>query len=453
MKESQSLKAKRTVFRLNKQILLLAMPLILSNITIPLLGITNTYISGHLNSEVLMAAIALGGTIFDFLYWPFGFFRMGTVALVAQAYGASDHRRILNVIFHTLVLALVMGIGIVLLQPLILKLVFKVYHHHSEVNNFTSHYISIRILGAPAVFLNLALIGSFIGLQDTKSPLILSMTVNIIAIILSLLLSFKFNLSLNGIALGDVIGQYAGMIVGLWRMFNRLHHIKYHQSFYWQLKWTIFKKLLVINKDIFLRTCCLISAFSFFTLQSYQLGPLYLAANAIILHFMMLMGNAQDGFANVAESLIGESVGKLDYQSATQVTFDAGIWVMIIALVCSVSYFLFGQQFLNTMTDISSIRELANHYQIFGILIPLVTVWCFFFDGVFIGSAKFSIMRNTMLLSFLGYIAVWWLFQSYDNWGLWIAMMSFFIFRGLTMGIYFWIRHAKRCFFFSPSLA
>jgi MATE family multidrug resistance protein len=259
--------------KLNFGIAKLAAPLIMSNLTVPILGFTNTYIAGHLHNQDNVAAIGLGAMVFNLLFWAFAFLRMGTTGLVAQAYGEGGAKNTWQTIGHSLILSLGIGVLIILLKNPIGELLFSLIHGDAAVKAAAEQYYSLRIFAAPATLTNYVLIGAFIGLQNVRTPLIIMLTVNGLAIILGLELSFTYHLSMKGIAIADIIAQYAGALVGMGFLFRRLRGSIQLRT--WQFNYTFFQKIILINSDIFLRTLFLICAFSFFTLQSLKLGPAY----------------------------------------------------------------------------------------------------------------------------------------------------------------------------------
>lgn len=430
---------------LNFNIAKLAAPLILSNLTVPLLGLTNTYIAGHLHNESNVAAIGLGAMVFNLLFWAFAFLRMGTTGLVAQAYGEGGSKNTWQTISHSLILSLGIGLFIVLFKDPIGNFIFGLISGDASVKTAAEQYYAWRILAAPATLTNYVLIGAFIGLQNVRAPLIIMLTVNGLAIILGLEFSFTYHLSIKGIALADVIAQYTGTLVGIGLLLWHLRGLIKLRG--WQFNYFFFQKLSLINSDIFLRTLFLICAFSFFTLQSLKLGPIYLAANTILMSFMTFTSFAQDGFANVAEVLVGKNVGCGDYNASNQAIFDAGRWAIIVGIAFALIYLVFGHLIINAMTTFTEVRQIAKNQLIFIVLLPLISVGSFFLDGVFIGATKFKEMRNTMFVAFAGFLTVWWLLHKFGNLGLWVALLSFFAFRGLFMGTFFWLTHRKNIFY------
>lgn len=436
--------------RLNFSVAKLAVPLILSNLTVPLLGFTNTYIAGHLPETYNVAAIGLGSMVFNLLFWAFAFLRMGTTGLVAQAYGEGGSKNTWQTISHSILLGLLVGIALILLKNPLGHLIFGLIDGDSAVKAAAQQYYSLRILAAPATLINYVLIGAFIGLQNMMVPLLIMITVNGLAILLGVELSFGLHMSINGIAIADIIAQYTGTFVGSILLFKRLGSAVNFRD--WTFNFSFFRKLSLVNSDIFLRTLFLIGSFSFFTLQSLKLGPKYLAANTILMFFMTLTSFAQDGFANVAETLVGKNVGRRDYDASARAMFDAGNWAIIIAVIFSLIYLTFGHSIINVMTTLPEVRAVANQQLMLVVLLPLISVGCFFFDGVFIGATKFREMRNTMFAAFACYLFTWWILHPFANVGLWIALLSFFAFRGIFMGTLFLLTHRRKVFFFPTRL-
>lgn len=432
--------------KLNFGIAKLAAPLILSNLTVPLLGFTNICIAGHLHHHATVAAIGLGVMVFNLLFLGFAFLRMGTTGLVAQAYGKGGEENTWQTIAHSLILSLIIGILIILLKNPIGHLLFGLIHGDSAVKAAALQYYSLRVFAAPATLMNYVLVGAFIGLQMVRMPLLLMLIVNGLAVILGLELSMVYHLSIRGIAIADIIAQYTGALVGIVYLYKRLSGAIHLHN--WRFNIDFFRKITFINSNIFLRTLFLISTYSFFTLQSLKLGPVYLAANTVLMSFMTLTSFAQDGFANVAEVLVGKNVGRGDYAASNQAIFDAGRWALVIGITFSIIYLIFGRQLINVMTSFPEVRQIAKHQLIFIIFLPLISMASFFLDGVFIGATKFREMRNTMFFSFSGFLIVWWSLHSFGNIGLWIALLSFFVFRGLSMGGFFWLTHRKNGFYF-----
>ena len=419
----------------NKKVGLLALPLILSNLTIPLLGLSNTAIAGHLNHSYYLAAIGLGTMIFNTLYGCLNFFKLSPTGLIAQAFGANRTEDIKKIYINSIYLCLIVSCLLIVLQTPIEHFIFSFIGGSHTIQFYTQIYFFIRIWAAPAVILNYILMGSLIGLQDTVSPLLMALITNLLAIVLAVVLVFKFNLSIAGIAWADVIAQYAGALVGIYLFHKRLHspmtrkHLKFD--------WDRIKHLFAVNTNIFIRTLFLTLGYAFFTIQSTYLGVYILAANTILLNFQMLLSYGLDGFANAAETLVGHAIGRGKRDLFIQAVIDTGKWSLLIAIGYSLVYLCSSTYIIDLLTSLTVIRTQTYQYIIFIILSPLLTVWCFWMDGVYIGGTQFKTMRNSMLISFIGYLLVWYLLKPFNNDGLWMSFLAFFVFRAITLGIRF----------------
>ncbi|OZG73270.1 MATE family efflux transporter [Hahella sp. CCB-MM4] len=429
---------------LHRRLWALAWPLILSNITVPLLGLVDTAVLGHLDSPLYLGAVALGANLFTFIFWAFGFLRMGTTGLSAQAWGAGDDDRL----YRTLIQACVIGLGIGLLlfanQWWILPVGLKLMQTSAELWPQAEVYAGIRIYSAPAILIQYAITGWLIGNQKTRAALFLAVSTNIVNIVLDLFLVMGLGMRADGVALATTVAEYYSAIVGLWLCCgNRYGYVMQIMTApeLWRLD--AFIRLLKFNADLFLRTILLLFTFAFFVAQGAQLGTDILAANAVLLTFLMLTSNALDGFANGAEALCGEAVGKGRLDQFKDAVRISGIWSLITAGTVSICFWLFGDWIINLLTDIESVRERALTYIVWMIALPLVGVWSYLYDGIFVGATKAKEMRNTIVLSvFFVFFPCWWLTQSFQNHGLWFSMTTFLGARGLIQWCYY--RHITR---------
>lgn len=412
----------------------MALPLILSNITTPLLGLSNTTIAGHLSNSDYLAAIGLGAMIFNFIYWGLGFFRMSSTGLIARAYGAKNFNEINNTLLHSISLAIIIGLGLILLQYPLYKLMLFFIHPNIEVSNLLKTYYLIRIWGAPAVLVNFVLVGTMVAIQKPHGPLLLLFVTNLFAILFSVILVFIFNLNIRGIAIADIVAQYIGLGIGMIVLSQCYNLRELLQNT--QISILKFKKLLHANRDIFVRTLGIIIAFSLFTIWSSKISPLVLAVNTLLLNFFQIMANTLGGFDNVAEALAGEAIGKDQLNLFKKTILDVGIWVLLVSLLFTAIYFLWGQNIINFMSNIKSIRDHAYHYLPYVTLLPIICFMSFLFDGLAIGANLFKEMRNSMLLTLLLFFLVWISLKDYGNVGLWLTFYSFFIFRAIFLGWY-----------------
>lgn len=412
--------------------------MILSNISTPLLGLVDTAVLGHLDSELFLAAVALGGLIFSFIFWGFGFLRMGTTGLTAYAFGDDNKREINAVLGRGLMLAMIISGMLMLAQPLIATVSFKLLQSDVIIEQFALQYFEIRLLSAPATLGSYVLMGWFLGQQNVKVPLFIVVISNGINIALDLLFVYHLNMQVEGVALATVIAEYLGLMLGLVIALRMAR--KNAKAWLWADLVNIqkIKAMMLINSHVFVRTWCLIFAFAFFTTQAAKMGAVVLAANTVLLNFQAFMAYALDGFAHAAEALVGKAVGAKDKIMLKQVILTAGIWSAVIAVLFSVVYFYLGQAIINALTNLQQVREQALLYLPWLMIMPMVSFICYLLDGVFIGAMLSRQMRNTMLFSlFCVFLPVWYYSQQLGNTGLWLAMAMFMLARSLSMMIVF----------------
>jgi len=425
-----------TAALIHKDVWRLAGPMILSNLTIPLLGLVDTAVMGHLPETYYIGAVAIGGLIFSFIFWGFGFLRMGTTGLTAQAYGQNDADETRAIVGRVLIIALVFSSIVLLLQAPIKLAALTILEASHEVEFYAGEYFSIRIWGTPATLINYGLIGWFIGMQRVSGPLYILLIINITNIVLDLLFVIGFGMDVAGVALASVIAEYLGLIVGLYLLHKTLKLYPGHWQYDLILSVDKIKHLMMLNKDIFIRTLCLIFSFSFFTAQGAKHGDLILATNAVLMNLQTFMAYGLDGFAHAAEALVGRAVGRKSRREFHAAIKTTTVWSLGVALLFVTAYGLFGNWIVNLITDIDSIREMAKLYLPWLIIAPILSVWSYLLDGIFIGATRSTEMRNTMLIStFLFFLPAWWLLQPLGNHGLWAALMVFMVARGITMGV------------------
>ncbi len=418
----------------HRPVLRLAIPLILSNLSIPLLGLVDTAVVGHLEHAYYLGAVALGALIFSFIFWGFGFLRMGTTGLIAQAFGEENSPEIHTTLVRASLLALLCSLLILLLQYPIGQLAFYLLDASDEVEHYAHQYFTIRVWSAPATLLNYVLIGWMLGMQNVRGPLVMLLVTNFTNIVLDLWFVIGLGMTVDGVAIASVMAEYIGCAVGLVLTFKLLK--RHPARWQWQniLQRHKLRRLLTLNSNIMLRTLCLIFTLAFFTAQGAKMGDLILAANAILINFQTLMAYALDGFAHAAEALVGRAIGKRDRQALKSAIYTAALWSLGFALLFAAFYALAGQWLIRQLSDIEAVRAVANEYLIWSIFMPLVAVWGYLFDGIFIGATRAREMRNTMLFStLLIFFPAWWLLQPWGNHGLWAALMLFMAARGALM--------------------
>ncbi len=418
---------------LNRKIPKLAIPLMLSHVTVPLLGFVNTVIAGHFSKAYFLSVIGLGSMMFNFLYWGLGFFRMSVTGLIAQSHLNSPEKTI-DILRNSLLLALMAGLGLIFLEKPIFYFFNFFIHPEINITALLKQYYFIRIFGAPAVLLNYVIIGALIAIQKTRGPLIILTITNLLAILVSVICVYVFGLKVSGLALGDVVGQYIGLAVGCYILSLYINFTKILENLTVDSKKII--ALLHINKNIFIRTACLLIIFSFFTIWSGHISPLILAANTVLMNFFQIIVSTLGGFDNVAEALSGNAVGFKDKNKFLVCLYDVGVWSFICSVILTLCYLLFGRNILALMTDITTVYYTAGSYIYYVVALPLVAFPSFLLDGVAIGAHLFKEMRNSMILTLIGFFLIWYCLRSLDNSGLWLAFCGFFILRAIFLGFY-----------------
>ena len=416
----------------------IAGPMILANISVPLLGMVDTAVMGHLNAPSFLGAVAVGSLIFSFLFWGFGFLRMATTGLIAQAVGHSDpkhHQQ--QLLQRTLFLALFIASLLLLFQSPLSTLAFYAMGASDLVTHYGQQYFSIRIWSAPAILANYVILGCLIGLSATRSALILVLTINITNIALDLLFVIVFDMAVEGVALASVFAEYLGLVVS-YRLLktNRITLLPLKLTYSFQLDYEL-RRLLQLHGNIFIRTACLMFSFAFFMAQSAKQGDIVLAANAVLLHFITFMAFFLDGFANAIEVITGNAIGNNDrYQLKRGFAYTA-LWSCAIAILFSFGYYFWGAAIINLLTTIPSVITIANEYLLWLVVAPVIGVWSYLFDGLFIGATRSTEMRNTMVFSTLAcYLPAWYFLQGLGNHGLWLALIIFLASRAIVQACY-----------------
>ena len=429
--------------KLNHKIWQLAWPMIISNLSVPLLGLVDTAVLGHLDSASFLSAVAIGSSILAFIYWGFGFLRMGTTGAAAQAFGAEQHDQSRLIISQSLLLSLGLALVILFLSPWLLDLGLLLVSPPAGAEYLATEYMSLRILSAPAVLINYVIIGWLIGRQNTRWPLLITLFTNCLNIILDLLLIIGLGLNSEGAALATVIAEYCGCGLALlilqrqWRLMPGM--LNHHQL----TVWSDYRDLLITNSHLFIRTLVLLASFAFFTAKGAQQGESILAANTILIQLAMLTAFGLDGFAHAAEALTGDAVGKRQLSIFYQVCKGCAFWSICTAVIFTVAYNLIGHPIIHLMTSLEEVRVLAKQYLPWLTFLPLIAIWSYLLDGIFIGASRSKAMQYTMLISAgLVYLPSWYFTQSWGNHGLWFAFLAFNGARGITLG-YIFYRHYR----------
>jgi len=427
---------------MNKEILRLAIPNIISNISVPLLSTVDTALMGRM-SELHIGAVGLGAMIFNFVYWNFGFLRMGTTGITAQAFGKDNNSEMAQTLGRALLVAFILAALVLVLQFPLAELSYYLMNISDVQVGLVSEYFNIRIWAAPATLALYAIMGWFFGMQNAIFPLILTVFINVVNIICSVLLIKVWGMEVDGVAYGTLIAQYAGIALAIVLWFIKYGYLAKEMTFKAVSQIDKLKRFLTINRDIFIRTFCLTFAFGFFYSQSSSAGETMLAVNVILLQFLNWMSYGVDGFAFASESLVGKYTGakdKLNLNKSINVSF---LWGMGMAAMISLVYWIFGVELIGIFTDKPDLIQQTIPFLFWMIIFPIISTPCYIWDGIYIGLTASVAMRNTMILALVVYlISHYLLYNQFGNNGLWLALLIFMGARGLFQLIYYRIKLA-----------
>lgn len=426
------------MLQLQKRILHLAWPIMLSNITVPLLGLVDTAVLGHLSEVSYLGGVALGGQVVTLLLWSFGFLRMGTTSLSAHAAGMSQASNrhsssIERVLQNALLMALIISFPLMLFAFLTLEHIIAFMGGSEIIQVLAVEYASIRLAATPAILIQYVLIGWFIGRGETKVPLIMLIASNSLNAALDILFVYGYGFTSDGVAWATLCADYFAASLGLYWALRTVRQQPNRLPYRWPT-WHELTPLININHQLFVRTLCLLSVFAFFTAQGAQQGDLILAVNAIMLTLLLLISNALDGFAHAAESLVGQSLGANNVRQLRNSIWLTGTNALIIALIMVTGFAWQGDSLLGLLTDQPEVLAMAIEYSPWLIWLPLIGCSSYWLDGVFIGMQASAQMRNAMILAALViFLPVWFLTQELANHGLWLAFYAFLLARSLFM--------------------
>ncbi|MBL4817032.1 MAG: MATE family efflux transporter [Shewanella sp.] len=424
----------------NRQLLALALPMILSNITVPLLGLVDTAVVGHLSNAYYLGGVAVGSTIITLILWVLGFLRMATTGLVAQSYGAGDTQAQYKLLLQAGSLALILGLSAVLLQLPILNTALMLTDASLEVQRYTREYFEIRIWSTPFALLNLVLLGWLLGRQQPKAAMWQLIVANSANIGLDLLFVLGLGWGVQGAALASVIADMSGFLVALTMVYKQVQKTGGFDFFKLcnSLSLASYHKLLSLNADIFVRSLCLQIAFAFMTFQGASLGDNTVAANAVLLNLSLLISYALDGIAYYAEAEVGKAYGQKNNTKMREAVTLAWFWSAISAILFTLVLAFSGESIIKMLTSIEAVRAVADEYLFWIVLLPILSFGSYLFDGVYIGAAKGKVMRNSMIISTFGvFFPVWFFLQDNGNHALWAAMSCFMLARSITLTLHY----------------
>ena len=416
----------------------LAGPMIISNISVPLVGAVDTAVVGHLPGLHPIGAVALGALIFSFIYWGFGFLKMGVTGFVARACGADDQDAISGAMLRFILLGVVLGLMVIILGKPLVGLALYLVDGSAAVETLAAEYALIRVWGAPATLCIYAFTGIFVGLHRTHLALVLQLVLNFTNVALDLLFVPILELGAPGVAWATLIAEYSAAACGFFLLRKSL--LQAVDGLRWSDLFEVgaLQEMARVNGNIFVRTICLVFSFAFFTAQSAGHGELILAVNAVLLHFQTIMAYALDGFAHAVEAMGGSAYGARDRAGFKRAARLTTLWSAGMAALISVAYLLFGNAIVALFTDAAEIIETADRYLIWMVVSPIVSCWSYQLDGLFIGAGHAREMRNAMIVSTMGYLPLAIALQSlYGNHGLFLALTGFMILRAMTLYYYY----------------
>ena len=416
---------------MNRKILQLAIPSIVSNITVPLLGLVDVAIVGHLGSASYIGAIAVGGMLFNMIYWIFGFLRMGTSGMTAQVYGKRDLTEVVRTLLRAVGVGLLISLGLWILQSPILRGAFVLIDATEEVKRWASLYFNICIWGAPAILGLYGFAGWFIGMQNSRFPMFIAITQNIVNIAASLCFVFVLGMKVEGVALGTLIAQYAGLFMAfaLW--------LKYYGRLKAYIDWNglwggeEMRRFFSVNSDIFFRTLCLVAVTTFFTSTGARQGDVILAVNTLLMQLFTLFSYIMDGFAYAGEALAGRFIGAKNDVGLRRCIRLLFLWGIGLSLSFTILYAFLGRDFLGLLTNDTSVIEASGDYFYWVLAIPLCGFSAFLWDGIFIGGTATRQMLYSMLVASATFFIIYYLFyRSMGNHALWMAFLGYLSLRG-----------------------
>ena len=418
---------------MNKRILGLAVPSIISNITVPLLGLVDVSIVGHLGSATYIGAIAVGGMLFSMIYWIFGFLRMGTSGLTAQAYGRRDLAEVILLFVRSLGIAFGLALLLILLQYPILKVAFTLIDATPTIKELASLYFRICIWGAPAVLGLYSFAGWFVGIQNSRFPMYIAITQNVVNIAASLFFVFIWNRGVAGVAMGTLVAQYAGLLMAsllwygyyrrLWQKLNRQMLTDYEAM----------RSFFILNRDIFFRTLCLVAVTTYFTSRGAEQGDIILAVNTLMMQLFTLYSYIMDGFAYAGEALTGRYVGAHNQADLRRMIRTLFAWGVGLALAFTLLYGIGGSSFLSLLTNEQEVLNASSDYFYWVLAIPLAGMAAFLWDGIYIGATASRQMLYSMLVASVSFFILQRIFQQQmGNHALWMAFIAYLFLRGLV---------------------
>ena len=419
----------------NREILQIALPSIVSNITVPLLGLIDVTIVGHLGAASYIGAIAVGGMLFNIIYWIFGFLRMGTGGMTSQAYGRGDEAEMMRLLTRSTGVGMLIALTLIVLQYPIERTAFSLIETTPEVERLAATYFRICIWGAPAVLGLYSFSGWFIGMQNSRYPMFIAITQNIVNILMSLVLVYGLEMKIEGVAIGTLVAQYAGwlMAIGLWM--HRYKHLRPYAELRSLTDKGAMRRFFQVNRDIFLRTLCLVSVTVFFTSAGAAQGEVILAVNTLLMQLFTLFSYIMDGFAYAGEALAGKHIGADNRPALRTMVRQLFVWGIALAVVFTLIYGIGGEGFLSLLTNEESVITASSTYFYWVLAIPLAGFAAFLYDGIFIGATATGLMLRAMFVASVAFFLIYFgCREAMGNHALWLAFITYLSLRGIVQG-------------------
>ncbi len=421
----------------HRSVLRLAVPVMISNVSTPFIGLVDTAIVGRIPGPEYIGAVAMGSLIFTFVFWAFGFLRMGTTGLTAQALGEGDEGELAAALGRALLIGAIAGVALMVLQWPIGAAAFALIDGSPRVEALAGSYFDVRIWAAPATLANYALLGWFVGLGRTDIGLVIQLVLNVTNIALDAFFVLVLDMNVRGVALGTVIAEYVAVVVGLIVALRYLRRRGARIELSRVLIAERLQRTLAVNRDIMIRSLSLIFVFVWFMAKGASQGDVILAANAVLMQFVSVSAYFLDGIAFAAEALVGRAFGSRQRAVFTRAVWLTSIWATGVAAAVSIAYAVFGGAMIDVLSVDPAVRAAAREFLPWAALAPLLGVAPFQLDGVFIGATRSVEMRNAMLFSLLVFLAAWWLTQPWGNHGLWVALYVNYVARAFSLAWYY----------------
>jgi len=427
----------------HRRVWALAAPMILSNLSVPLVTLVDSAVVGHLPHAHQLGAVAVGGSLYSLLAWAMGFLRMGSTGFAAQAAGRGDGAGLRQVLAQGLLLALGFAALLAVIAMPFSHLALGLMQPSAALEQTTRDFFSTRLLGLPAALATYALVGWFLGTQNARAPLAILLTTNLVNIALNLWFVLGLDWGVAGSARASVVAEWTGALLGLALTRPALRAFPGRIAWSALRLWANWRPLLTVNRDIFIRSLALQSVFFLITVQGARLGDATVAANALLLNGLLVTAHALDGLAHAVEALCGHAIGARDRLALRRSMVVACAWSVLASVLFALFFLLGGHLFIALQTDIALVRATADPYLPYLALLPLIAVGSYLLDGLFIGATRAREMRNTMLLSVLIMLPIGWAASSLGNHGLWMAFLLFMALRAVTLGWVAWRLHQR----------